>query len=101
MEAGDREDRHIPAAAMRRMRTAVAFAIAVLALVTSARAQDAYPNRPIIMIVPFAAGGSTDVIGRVIAEGLRQVLGQSVLVENRAGAGGSIGTAAIARATPD
>lgn len=53
------------------------------------------------MIVPFAAGGSTDVIGRVIAEGLRQVLGQPVLVDNRGGAGGSIGTAAIAKAAPD
>ncbi len=53
------------------------------------------------MIVPFAAGGSTDVIGRVIAEGLRQVLGQTVVVDNRGGAGGSIGTAAIAKAAPD
>ena len=53
------------------------------------------------MIVPFAAGGSTDVIGRLVAEGLRQVLGQPVVVDNRAGAGGSIGTAAIAKAAPD
>ena len=53
------------------------------------------------MIVPFAPGGSTDVIGRVVAEGLRQVLGQTVVVENRGGAGGSIGTAAIAKAAPD
>ena len=53
------------------------------------------------MIVPFAAGGSTDVIGRVVAEGLRQVLGQPVVVDNRGGAGGSIGTAAIAKAPPD
>ena len=53
------------------------------------------------MIVPFAPGGSTDVIGRVVAEGLRQVLGQAVVVENRGGAGGSIGTAAIATALPD
>jgi len=53
------------------------------------------------MIVPFAPGGSTDVIGRVVAEGLRQVLGQVVVVENRAGAGGSLGTAAIASAPPD
>jgi len=86
---------------MTTMRAAAALAIAVFAFASSAHAQDGYPNRPIIMIVPFAAGGSTDVIGRVIAEGLRQVLGQSVLVENRAGAGGSIGTAAIAHAAPD
>ena len=53
------------------------------------------------MIVPFAAGGSTDVIGRLVAEGLRAVLGQSVVVDNRGGAGGSLGTAAIAKAAPD
>ena len=69
--------------------------------VTLARAQDVYPSKPITMIVPFAAGGSTDVIGRLIAEGLRQSFGQPVLVDNRGGAGGSIGTLAIARAQPD
>jgi tripartite-type tricarboxylate transporter receptor subunit TctC len=77
------------------------LAAATLAIAPPARAQDAYPSRPIVMIVPFAAGGTTDVVGRIVAEGLRQVLGQTVLVENRAGAGGSIGTASIARAVPD
>ncbi len=66
-----------------------------------ALAQDIYPNRTITMIVPFAAGGSTDVIGRIVAERLGAVLGQSVVVDNRAGAGGSLGTAAIAKAAPD
>ena len=65
------------------------------------RAQDTYPSKTITMIVPFAAGGSTDVIGRVVAEGLRAVLGQPVVVDNRGGAGGSLGTAAIAKAAPD
>ena len=60
-----------------------------------------YPNKPVTLIVPFAAGGTTDVIGRTIAEGLREVLGQPVVVENRAGAGGSLGTAEIAKAAPD
>jgi tripartite-type tricarboxylate transporter receptor subunit TctC len=64
-------------------------------------AQPAYPSRPITLIVPFPPGGSTDVIGRIIAEGLRAELGQPVVVENRAGAGGSTGTAAIAKAIPD
>ena len=68
---------------------------------TPGRTQDAYPSKTITMIVPFAAGGSTDVIGRVIAEGLRLALGQTVVVENRAGAGGSTGTAAISKAAPD
>ncbi|RAI38566.1 Bug family tripartite tricarboxylate transporter substrate binding protein [Rhodoplanes roseus] len=64
-------------------------------------AEDQWPSRPITMIVPFAAGGSTDVIARVVAEGLRQELGQPVLVDNRGGAGGTIGTAAIVKAQPD
>jgi tripartite-type tricarboxylate transporter receptor subunit TctC len=80
----------------------IAAALALLALAAPvAAAEDAYPSRPITMIVPFAPGGSTDAIGRIIAEGMRQVLGQTVVVENRAGAGGSMGTAAIADAPPD
>ncbi len=86
---------------MRAMNGCAAAIAALIALGVPARAQDAYPSKPITMIVPFAAGGSTDVIGRVIAEGLRQVLGQTVVVDNRGGAGGSIGTLAIARAQPD
>lgn len=82
-------------------RVAAALAFGLLALTTPAIAQDAYPSRPITLIVPFAPGGSTDAIGRIVAEGLRQALGQTVVVENRAGAGGSIGTAAIAQAEPD
>ena len=78
----------------------VALAV-LLSTAAPAHAQDAYPNKTITMIVPFAAGGTTDVVGRVIADGLRQVLGQTVVVDNRAGAGGSIGTAAIAKAPPD
>ncbi len=74
----------------------------LLALLTlGASAQDAYPSRPITMIVPFPAGGSTDVIGRIVAEGLGKALGQKIVVENRGGAGGTIGTAAIAKAAPD
>jgi tripartite-type tricarboxylate transporter receptor subunit TctC len=81
-------------------RIAAAFICGLLALTAAAQAQD-YPSRPITLIVPFAAGGSTDVIGRLVADGLREVLGQPVVVDNRGGAGGSIGTAAIARANPD
>ncbi|MEW6450757.1 MAG: tripartite tricarboxylate transporter substrate binding protein [Pseudomonadota bacterium] len=84
---------------MRTVSTAIAAM--VLALVSPASAQDAYPNKTITMIVPFAAGGSTDVIGRVVGEGLARVLGQPVVIDNRGGAGGSIGTAAIARAQAD
>jgi tripartite-type tricarboxylate transporter receptor subunit TctC len=65
-----------------------------------ARAQ-AYPSRPITIIIPFAAGGPTDVVGRLLAERMRGGLGQSVLVENSAGAGGTIGVGRVARAAPD
>ncbi len=83
-----------------------AAAVAVVAALlgwsgTALSAQDRYPSRPITMIVPFAAGGSTDVIARVVAEAMRDVLGQPVVIDNRGGAGGSIGTAAIAKADPD
>ena len=81
----------------------VIVSIAAWAAVGSATlsAQDTWPNRSVTMIVPFPPGGSTDVIGRVVGEGLRQVLGQPVVIDNRGGAGGSLGTAAIAKAAPD
>jgi tripartite-type tricarboxylate transporter receptor subunit TctC len=82
------------------MKAVVAFA-ALLLLCASTRAQETYPSKTITMIVPFAAGGSTDVIGRLVAEGLRAELGQSIVVDNRGGAGGAVGTAAIAKAAPD
>lgn len=66
----------------------------------SARAQT-YPVRPITMVVPFPPGGLTDVLGRVLAAGMQNVLGQSVIVENVGGASGSIGTGRVARAAPD
>lgn len=65
------------------------------------RAQTAYPSRPITVIVPFAAGGPTDAIARVYAEFLSRDLGQSLVVENVVGAGGTIGSTRAARATPD
>src|SRR6516164_2157937 len=60
-----------------------------------------YPARPITMVVPLAPGGSTDVIGRIMAEAMRGPLGQPVIVENTAGAGGTIGVGRVARASPD
>jgi tripartite-type tricarboxylate transporter receptor subunit TctC len=67
----------------------------------TARAQVDYPTHAITLIVPFAAGGSTDVIARVVAEAMRAALDVPVIVENRGGAGGSIGTGVVARAYPD
>jgi tripartite-type tricarboxylate transporter receptor subunit TctC len=67
---------------------------------TSATAE-VYPSRPIVMIAPLSVGGSTDVIARVVAQGMSQVLGQNIAVENVTGAGGTIGEGRIARSNPD
>lgn len=66
-----------------------------------AMAQDAYPAKPIRLIVPFPPGGTTDIVGRLFADKLSQALGQTVVVENKGGAGGSIGSAETARSKPD
>jgi tripartite-type tricarboxylate transporter receptor subunit TctC len=73
---------------------------AFLQSVTPAAAQT-YPNRPIMMLVPLATGGSTDTIARVMAEGMRAALGQPVVVENATGAGGTIGVGRLARSASD
>jgi len=65
-----------------------------------ARAQD-YPNRPIMPVIPFAPGGSTSIVGRVIADKMSQLLGQGIVVDNRPGAGGTVGTKAVAKSEPD
>lgn len=66
-----------------------------------AQAQATYPGRPIVMVVPQAAGGTNDIVGRMVSQKLGEVLGGSVVVENRPGAGGNIGTQAVARAPKD
>lgn len=71
------------------------------ALATTASAQDAYPNKPIKVVVPFPAGGATDILTRAITEKLAQRIGQSVIIENRPGAGANIGAATVAKAAPD
>jgi tripartite-type tricarboxylate transporter receptor subunit TctC len=84
---------------MRQVLFAAALA-AVLQSATSAMAQT-YPSRPITMVVPLGVGGSTDVIARIMAEGMRASLGQPIIVENTTGAGGTIGVGRVARAAPD
>lgn len=85
----------------RRLTIALG-AVAALAMVTpSPILADEWPTRPITMIVPFPAGGSADVVARLTATELSEKLGQQVVVENRAGAGGNIGGSVVARAKPD
>ena len=82
------------------LAVSLAFASAMGA-VAPAAAQDAYPSRPLTLVVPFPPGGATDVLGRVVAQKLGQELGRTVVVENRAGAGTAIGAGYVAKAAPD
>ena len=75
-------------------------ALLFLALSLPALAQD-YPNRPVHVIIPFAPGGASDFVGRILQPGLEKALGQTIVIDNRPGASGNIGMAAAARAEPD
>ena len=86
--------------ATRRKLAVIVVLAASLEFAGGAQAQ-AYPTRPITLVVPYAAGGSSDTIARILAEGMRSSLGQPVIIENVAGASGSIGTGRVARAAAD
>ena len=79
---------------------ALGICSALLSVTAQAQAQS-YPNKPIRFIVPYSAGTTTDVIARVYAQKLGEVLGQNVLVDNKAGAGGNIASEYVARSAPD
>lgn len=91
------------ALSLLKRRTALAFAMmATSALVFGGEAQaQEFPDRPVTLVVPFAAGGSTDVVARIIGQKMSDDLGQQVIVENVAGAGGNLGADRVARAEPD
>jgi tripartite-type tricarboxylate transporter receptor subunit TctC len=74
--------------------------LSLAAMAAAASAQD-YPTRSITLVVPYAAGGGNDVMARIVAEKMSKTLGQNIVVENRAGAGGSVATRAVAKAAPD
>lgn len=82
-------------------RRALALTVLLATLAPVVLAQSAWPSKPITLIVPFAPGGSTDVTGRMLAAKLKDELGQTVVVENRGGAGGNLGADVAARAAPD
>ena len=88
---------------MIRLASRLAAAFGTLAFVAAAPvvAQQKYPDRTITMIIPFGAGGSTDIVGRIAAEAMSKNLGVSMVIDNRAGAGGTIGAQAAANAQPD
>jgi tripartite-type tricarboxylate transporter receptor subunit TctC len=82
-------------------RTLVAIAFATAALSSAVQAQESWPQRQVNIIVPFTAGGTTDMFGRILAQKLQEKYGTPFVVENRAGAGGNIGAAAVAKAPKD
>lgn len=87
---------------MRKMaKKVLGVALATVAMATSTAVLAAYPDKPVTMVVPYATGGSTDVIARLLAEAMTRDLNQQVLVDNAGGAGGTIGTAKVVRAPND
>lgn len=77
------------------------FLATLMALTTGAAWAQAYPNKPITLVVPFAAGGPTDVVARALGQSMARTLGQSIVIENKLGAGGTLAAAHVARAAPD
>ena len=86
---------------MQRISAAAAFLVALAAADPHRVAAQTWPERPITMVVPFAAGGGTDLLGRIVGKRLAEILGQQVIIENVAGAGGMVGSARVVKAPPD
>ena len=84
---------------MRAIHAAISLMIGIALPLTGVTAESQpYPNRPVRVVMPFPPGGGTDVIGRIVAQGLARAMGQPFVVDNRAGAGGTIGTDIVAKA---
>jgi tripartite-type tricarboxylate transporter receptor subunit TctC len=85
----------------RTTGAAMLAGIAVSFALAGAQAEDAYPTRPVRMVIPFSAGGPTDIVGRIMGARMGELLGQTFVIENRSGAGGNIGAEAVAKAAGD
>jgi tripartite-type tricarboxylate transporter receptor subunit TctC len=94
-------DYHAPVRQHEAFMTRFILAIALAASAAASAHAQSWPNRPITLVVPFAPGGSTDVVARILAERMRATLGQPVVIENQGGAGGSIAVGRVARSAPD
>jgi tripartite-type tricarboxylate transporter receptor subunit TctC len=90
-----------PEETMRLTRRQLALGTLALPLARPALAQDGWPSRPVRMVVPFTPGGSTDILARALSAELQETLGQPFVIENRGGAGGTLGSEVVARAAPD
>ena len=86
---------------LRHVATASTAAIMLIAVANAASAQQDYPNRPIRFVVGFAAGGSSDVVARIVGQRMSEVLGVAIPVENRTGANGTLAMRQVAQADPD
>src|SRR5690606_10708974 len=101
MSRGDsRSVEMIRMAALSKFIRSVAI-MAVAAMTTAAHAQPAWPGKTLTLVVPYTAGGTNDTLGRTLGDILRQTYGTATIIENKPGAGGSVGTEAVARAKPD
>ena len=86
---------------INRRHVLAAACLAGAAVLPGLAQAQAFPTRPITLVVPFAAGGSTDIVARIVGQKMSEILGQTVVIENRAGAGGSVGGTAVAKSAPD
>ena len=97
-DLGGRREPFVGVAAGHALQVFAAIVLTTVLASTAVRARDDYPSRPVQMIIPFAAGGPTDIVGRVMGAKMGELLGRQFVVENKTGAGGNIGAEAVARA---